>query len=762
MTIVETWLTAFDETIDAASLTNHLARQVADFLHRYAPDLATVVEFRRSGARELIVLDLLTGAPQAPVYPIRTRERIGILFIGENHLPFAVMLRDDFPDTEHQQVVPEGHPAVICVDDRPLAEARLTWTPAEFVERILLWFRHAARGELHDARQPLDPILMGSLLSFIIARSILDAGDQADLIGEYDPGFPNVLRVKRVSEVGKLTPSMEPVTVFTYRVPPERMKRLRYAPTDLAGLAGILKDRGIDLLCDLGRRLMVSLAEGEPSAWRLNGRVAVIVEMPILSTREGQVSGVDIRAFITNLPAGDIAVALGIALKQETRREGSKVGYVQAIGSHTPDPMSLAALNVQSAEVHLEFERDLAARLAGRTEPDARNAVLVGAGAIGSHIADCLMREGRFTWSVVDDDRLLPHNLARHMALGSDVTRPKATIVAGHLNGIIAGGEVARPIAANLFDPGNGGVAVDCALTNAAIIIDCTASLVAARALSDHPSKARRASTFFNPSGEAVVLLAEPEDRAVTLRDLEAQYLGLVLRTPRLSDHLGKLAEVIAYTGACRAITNRIPQSHAAVLSGLAASGLSAAADATVGAITAWTLLPTGEVTVDTAGVEPVLRYEALGWTITIDAGLSRRIVAIREMRLPRETGGILFGLVDIPAKRIHLVHATPAPGGSIEEPGGFVRGTERVDEMMEDVRRRTAGQIRYIGEWHSHPPRASARPSATDGRQLDWLAALMGMDSMPALMVIAADRELAVIFASQRAEPVGQQDGMK
>jgi hypothetical protein len=31
----------------------------------------------------------------------------------------------------------------------------------------------------------VDPILMGSALSFIIARSLLDAGDAADLIGEH-------------------------------------------------------------------------------------------------------------------------------------------------------------------------------------------------------------------------------------------------------------------------------------------------------------------------------------------------------------------------------------------------------------------------------------------------------------------------------------------------------------------------------------------------------------------------------------------------
>ena len=160
----------------------------------------------------------------------------------------------------------------------------------------------------------------------------------------------------------------------------------------------------------------------------------------------------------------------------------------------------------------------------------------------------------------------------------------------------------------------------------------------------------------------------------------------------------------------------------------------------------------------DTAPVEPVLRYEAIGWIITIDAGVARRIVAMREARLPSETGGILFGLVDIPARRVHLVDATPAPLDSIEEPGGFVRGMAGVDKMMEDVRRRTAGQVRYVGEWHSHPPRASARSSPVDGRQLDWLATLMGMDSIPALMVIAADSELAVIFVSQWAQPVPRQ----
>ena len=139
---------------------------------------------------------------------------------------------------------------------------------------------------------------------------------------------------------------------------------------------------------------------------------------------------------------------------------------------------------------------------------------------------------------------------------------------------------------------------------------------------------------------------------------------------------------------------------------------------------------------------EPVMRFRAGEWKIAFDEGLVRRLHEMRDARVPSETGGILFGLVDIPAKRIHLVDASAAPPDSDEQPGSFVRSVSGVEELMESVRRGTAGQIRYVGEWHSHPPRSSARPSAVDGQQIDWLAALMGMDSMPALMVIAAERE--------------------
>jgi hypothetical protein len=125
------------------------------------------------------------------------------------------------------------------------------------------------------------------------------------------------------------------------------------------------------------------------------------------------------RPMRTSLPSGHIAAALGIAIKTQAKDEGSKVGYVgyvKALGKPAAKPEAVAAIEVQNAEVHLEFDRLLKTRLAGRSEPDARKAVLIGASAIGSHLADCIIREERFPWTIVDDDRHLPHNLARHVA----------------------------------------------------------------------------------------------------------------------------------------------------------------------------------------------------------------------------------------------------------------------------------------------------------------------------------------------------------
>lgn len=137
----------------------------------------------------------------------------------------------------------------------------------------------------------------------------------------------------------------------------------------------------------------------------------------------------------------------------------------------------------------------------------------------------------------------------------------------------------------------------------------------------------------------------------------------------------------------------------------------------------------------------------------TDDVRFTKHLYSMRNARLPNETGGILFGLVDIPRKSIHLVGASPAPADSDERKNSFTCGKEGVQELIETVGRRTMEQIRYVGEWHSHPPYAAARPSSVDLDQIDWLSSVMRMDCMPALMLIVGDKEITLWLGKEKAK---------
>lgn len=750
---IDAWLSNLGKPVASGDLMSPEALRLVAFVERYARDVATLIEVRRGAERDLVVLDFKTARPQRSAYPIKRTERIGIRFLDVGDMPLVYMLRADFPDTPHQQLVLEGNPRAICIDDRPWDEARLTWTPADLIHRILSWFSRAASGELHDARQPIDPQMLGSNLSFIVSRETLHRASELDLIAEHDTNHHDVVRVRTTEEFRGPRDNVEPICIVAYRVPPEDMQRMSFAPYNLGSLADMLVRRGIDLFEDLRVLFGGWLAQESPSVWRINARFAVIVEMPIVSPTGEQEDGTDLRAYVTDKSVGELAVALGVALRASTD-QGSRVGYVAPLTPGVIDNEAVREIIAQSAEVHYEFDRLLATQLAGRAQIDERHAVVVGAGAIGSHVSECLAREGRFRWTVIDNDRLLPHNLARHTGLSDDVTMDKAPFLASRLSQTIQSTTMpALAITASVMTDGNKREDIDQALEKADLIIDATASLPAARYLSDHSATARRMSVFYSPAGRAVVLLAEPEDRSVTLRELEAQYLGLVARDAKLADHLAPPEGEHAYTGACRAITNRIPESRAMALSGLAATGLGNAADRAEGVIKICSLSETGGIDVHELAPNPVSRFGTEDWTVSIDQGLVERIQAIRRDHLPDETGGVLTGIVDIPAKLIHLANATPAPPDSTSSRGGFVRGTSGVQAHLDGVSDKTLGQVRYVGEWHSHPPRAAALPSATDLLQIDWLATLFDMDTLPALMLIAGDGHVGLVLANHQAK---------
>lgn len=731
MALHEWWARFGHEVKGSDELTPALARDLVSVATRSALGGITVSALRQSPTMGYagVHVDVEVERPQELAYPIGRVEPIAVLFpFGGGH-PSVLALREDFPDTPHQNWSPADGPCALCVDDRPWAEARLTVTGYELARRIQLWLSRAARGELHDPAQPPDPLFFASQLGLVVpASAVVESTEPVELAGIVREDNEDLILTETARPSG-IPPSF---AVLAFKAQLQEMTRLRYAPRNLDALAAELERCGIGLLDELKARLKAWAGLESASIQRLSARLAIVMAFPVAT---GQRRIDDLRAFMTFDTAGEIGVALGVLHANESQ-VGDKRAFVPAIPEAQPNERNL---RVEPAQVHFALNREIAAAIAGQLVPDSRRAVLVGAGSLGSQLSLNLAREGRFNWTVVDEDYILPHNLVRHALFADDIGAPKASALAYELASTLA--EKVTDIRCNILQPKESlREQLTTALAEADIIIDASASVAVSRHLSDLPEiQARRICAFFNPAGTSVVLLAESAGRDITLRDLEAQYHRMLLSDSRLSGHLLPDGLGMRYSGSCRALTNKIPASNAALLSALASRGTVQALATDEALISVWNLATDGEVNLVRREGAPVTRTQLSDWTVTYDTGLLSDLAALRKARLPNETGGVLLGIVDMCQKTIHIAHALPEPEDSQGTAFGFERGIVNLKALVGRAVAATMHQLRYVGEWHSHPDWATALPSSTDLTQLVWLGQELELEGLPGLMAIAA-----------------------
>jgi hypothetical protein len=109
----------------------------------------------------------------------------------------------------------------------------------------------------------------------------------------------------------------------------------------------------------------------------------------------------------------------------------------------------------------------------GRAASALRQAqvVLIGAGALGSLVAELLVREGIVSLTVMDGDSAAVGNLVRHTLGMGDIGRPKAQALADRLNLV---NPHATVLAVDSTFPG--GRDGEAALRAADLVVDCTGS----------------------------------------------------------------------------------------------------------------------------------------------------------------------------------------------------------------------------------------------------------------------------------------------
>lgn len=687
---------------------------------------------------ECVLVRVRLYPPQRPAADIRQEEELAVMFTAEDRHPALLTARTDFPETPHQNMMPEGLPRYPCVDDRPWDDAAPGWSPYAYVERVKWWLNAAAMGELTGTGQVVDPFFVAPGPDLLVPARVL-ADTRNDLTFALVPpagGDDRDVRCLHLVESSDMTIGQGGFKAIMLTAPVSMAKSVTMPPGNLAALLRVARAVGLDLLGSL-QNWVAQLPAAD-----LSRRPALLLNFPVVGEGAAEVRH-DLIAFALHCELGRLGTMLGVLGPDPERASSWGTLLVRA-----PVQLDLlAAERMLSMAVQLEFDLTAARPLSGTPSGRATKALLVGAGAIGSHVALALTREGRHSWTVADGDWLRPHNLARHVLGQSQIGQFKARALAAMLSDL--SGSQATPIVCDVLRPADQIQALEEAAAEADVIIDTSASVAVSRRISDWShANARRVSAFFNPSGNAVVLLAEDAARSIPLDALEAQYYRLVLRDDILSAHLAPPPEGFRYAGSCRAVSARIPESRVAVLSGLVASGISDAIASEEASLRVWSMQPRGVVTLAQIRPSNVTREALLGWTVLLDDALRVEVAALRRGALPNETGGVLVGTVDSRRRVITIVDALRPPRDSISTETMFTRGVEDVNRQVHAVAGRTGGMVRYVGEWHTHPRDSPAMPSATDVGQLVLLRQELRREGLPATMLIAgSDGERVVVL---------------
>lgn len=744
------WQPDGSEVIEVGDLSNPLAKALHDFIVGPAASYAAFGECRRFKEMDLVSFDLTVERPQRPVYDIHAVESLTVCFPTAGPKAFSVLVaRPDFPDTPHQNLMPEGLPSCICIDDRPWQDTRSFYTAAELMGRLSAWFEKACQGELHGAGQPLDPLFVPESINEIVLKcDFWEAVERKSslFIWAADPEARCIF----ISGSRPRSVQGDDIRLMAMHcaIEPQKMTRMKRAPRDLGQLSDFLSNAGVDLL-DLLHTSIKGWVQGRKENGDGKRITCFLVTMPQIDPATHEIGVVETVAFVSPLSPGEIGERLGFLIRNASD-QAKEVNFLPRVGAVVS--MDAARdIPVFMSFVHNELDAERAARLSGVGHADNHRVLMIGAGAAGSTISETLVREGLFKWTVVDDDTLFPHNVARHTLSSQFVGQKKAVALAGRLKHVREDAEV-RPLVDNVLTPKDQNE-LDERIAEADLIFDASASVPVSRWASDLQSSARRICAFFTPDGRSGVMMIEDEARSITLRDLEAAYLREVLVNPALADHLGAVSRM-QYTGACRALTNRIPMSSIQVLSGLISAEIASGTKVAAETLKIWTTTERGVEAVSVAGATS--RMVAGDWTVSMPTALKGELLKRRGVALPKETGGSLVGMIDFERCRIDVVDALPPPTDSISTAGSFTRGVSRLKMDIEAAATRAGNQVRYIGEWHSHPQGRSSAPSGTDLVQIKQLKEAMEHDGLPAISVIVAENDMSVLIGGNRGAANG------
>lgn len=691
-------------------------------------DYVNLIEcIKLSDEAEAVVIDVEVELGQKQSHEIRKTERIAIQFASSDDcMPEVLALRMDFPLVPHINLRSNEIPRSLCLYDKSFEEIKLDWTSVAFIERIREWLSKTAKGTLHAKDQPLEPILMSTAGDLILPNDTIQDSDivQIARIDEMNKRWTLIAKV--VTSYNKAdSPSFIALPITTE---PQIHGIIRRTPMNLKDLHDLLEVGNIDFLELLNSKLEQWVSDKNI----LNAKLIIIVSLPKKRSDSSTTESIENRAFMIFDSIKDIGIktdkwdtSLGRIMRKDPNKNGSDV--------------QLHVLNTMKS-----FSSEIGKDLNSVITNTKRRIAFIGAGALGSQVILNMARMGYNNWTIIDNDIFLPHNLARHVLLGTFVGFQKSKSMAYVVSCLLNDNDAAKGYSVDISkqntDEDEYSETLD-ALKNAEIIIDSTTSIAFSRYLASNDEfSARRISIFLNPAGTALVILAEKADRSIKLDSIEMQYYRYLINTTELETHL-QMPETHRYANSCSDISSKIEHNSIAMQAAICSNTLGKLMDDNGPALLIW------DVSLDDyslkhykVDVNDTLSEKVNEWTLCYDTAFIEKIFEARLSKLPNETGGIIIGSYDMFRKIIYLVDTILSPGDSVEWPTVYIRGHRYLTKQIKYINEVTQERLTYIGEWHSHPSGCDCSPSSNDKKALGWQSKYMEDSGYPALMLIAGD----------------------
>jgi len=341
-----------------------------------------------------------------------------------------------------------------------------------------------------------------------------------------------------------------------------------------------------------------------------------------------------------------------------------------------------------------------------------KRVVILGCGALGSKLALHLYRSGIDKLTLVDDDKLEPHNLCRHALLSTpfDKKRKKVDLMKDALNGLF----LCIPDQIEIVDKDAVAYLKEKDLKTIDVIVDATASSYVMHGIDTIkiPDSIRVVRACLSQGGDIGIINITTGSKRL-LSDFYAEILRLSIKDDDISSWMNQekknSLEDVRIGEGCHSYTMKVSDdtisSHAALMSNLIRhinepnSGdgfmLSFANDTFPGSMgTTWYPAP---------DYCEIICNNDREWRIRIHRRLLDSIRQNARAHGKKESGGYLFGQIDFKRRLIYVLSSF-IPEESKHDDTQLILSKKGFHQYDDRITSRSAGQIFYIGDWHSHP----------------------------------------------------------